>query len=384
MDFEPTEDQRHVTDSVEKLFSREYDFDVRRRSMSSQQGHDPAMWAAMGKMGLMSLPLPASFGGMDGGALDMVGTMGAMGRALCVEPYLSTILGARVLANCAPNDTHAGVLESVATGEAKLAVAYLERDSRYDLTEIKCEAEGREGRWILAGEKIVVQHAPLADWLLVTASAAPGEMALFALAADAPGVTMSSYRTLDGMTAAHVNFAEVSLPQDALVARSDTAVAVLEEAVDFATVLLCCEALGVMSYANAATLDFLKTRKQFGVAIGSFQVLQHRMVNMTMAEEQARSITYLACAKVDAAARGKVDASTRRRFVSACKVNVSEACRLVANESVQLHGGMGMTEEMKISHAFRRLSVMAQQFGDVDHHLERFSREPPQESSFDT
>jgi alkylation response protein AidB-like acyl-CoA dehydrogenase len=184
---------------------------------------------------------------------------------------------------------------------------------------------------------------------------------------------MKTFRTVDDLRAADVAFRDVALDGDARLGDGRDARAAIEEAVDFAAALGCAEAVGALDSANQATLEYLKTRRQFGVPIGSFQALQHRMVDMTIHAEQARSITLLACAKVDAAARGEIDAAERARIVSAAKVLVGTACRHVGQEAIQLHGGMGMTVEMKISHTFKRLTMLAQQFGDVDHHLERFA-----------
>jgi alkylation response protein AidB-like acyl-CoA dehydrogenase len=198
-------------------------------------------------------------------------------------------------------------------------------------------------------------------------------ISLFLVDPKAEGVTLKTYRTVDNLRAADISFDGVKLAADALLGEAGGAFDAIEEAVDFATVLVCCEAVGAMLFANATTLEYLKTRKQFGAPIGSFQALQHRMVDMTISAEQARSISYLACTKFDAATRGEIGAAERRRVVSAAKIKVSEACRHVGQESIQLHGGMGMTQELKVSHTFKRLIVIAQLFGDVDHHLERFA-----------
>jgi alkylation response protein AidB-like acyl-CoA dehydrogenase len=192
---------------------------------------------------------------------------------------------------------------------------------------------------------------------------------MFLVASGAKGVSMTAYRTLDNQRAADVKLDAVAVRADALLGTEGAAMPVVEEAVDFATALLCAEAVGAMQFANDTTLEYLKTRKQFGAPIGSFQALQHRMVEMFVTAEQSRSMTYLACSKVDASG----DPSERSRIVSAAKIKIADACRQISQESIQLHGGMGMTEEMKVSHTFRRLTMIAQQFGDADAHLERFA-----------
>ena len=212
---------------------------------------------------------------------------------------------------------------------------------------------------------------------------ADGKPALFVVDPKASGVTMKTFRTIDNLRAADIAFKGVEVPADALLgdAPGGNAAEVAEEAMDFATVLLCCEAVGIMKFTNDTTLDYLKTRKQFGVTIGSFQALQHRMVDMTVNARQSESICMLAASRLDSASRGEISADERRRVVSACKIKVSESCRHIGQEAIQLHGGMGMTEELKVSHAFKRLTMIAQQFGDVDHHLERFARTPEQASA---
>jgi len=231
---------------------------------------------------------------------------------------------------------------------------------------------------VLDGEKRVVLHAPMADRLVVSARSAGASndaqgISLFLVETGAPGLVMKTFRTVDEQRAADLVLNGVSVPPDALLGEAGGALPAIEEAVDFAIALLCAEAVGAMREANRATLEYLKTRRQFGVPIGSFQALQHRMVDMTISAEQARSISWLACARVDAAARGEIDASERRRIVSAAKVKVADAARHVGQESIQLHGGMGMTQEMKVSHTFRRLTMIALAFGDAEHHLERFA-----------
>ena len=228
--------------------------------------------------------------------------------------------------------------------------------------------------WILDGLKRVVVGATLADLLVVSArtSGKAGDsqgISLFVVAPGAKGVSMTGYRTLDNQRGADVRLDTVKVGADALVGTEGAALPVIEEAFDFATALLCSEAVGAMQFANDTTLEYLKTRKQFGAPIGSFQALQHRMVEMFVSTEQARSMSYLAASKVDTT----TDPLERARIISAAKIKIADACRQVSQESIQLHGGMGMTEEMKVSHTFRRLTMIAQQFGDVDAHLERFA-----------
>lgn len=378
MNFELDEDQQALADTVRRYLRKNYGFETRQGLLGSPLGYDEQAWAAFAEMGVFGLPVPEEFGGFGGGAVALSGIMECFGEALSLEPVLSTLaLGARMVVRGGTASQQARLLPAIANGSMRIAFAHVETGSRYDLDQVAATARRCEGGWTVSGIKRVVLDAPSAQALLVSARTAglPGEPAgisLFIVDPAAPEVELRPYRTLDGRRAADVVLRAATVASDGLVGAEGGALGLVEEAVDFATALLCAEAVGVMADANAATLEFLKTRKQFGVAIGSFQVLQHRMVDMFIAAEQSRSMSYLACASVDTA----TDSRERARVVSAAKVLVAQACRLVSQQSVQLHGGMGLTEEMKISHAFRRLTVIAGQFGDDSHHLERFACSP--------
>ncbi|RPH65702.1 MAG: pimeloyl-CoA dehydrogenase small subunit [Burkholderiales bacterium] len=381
MDFQYSQEQQQLADAVGRLFEKSYDFEARKRIVGSVDGWSPDAWAAMAEMGLLMIPFAADDGGFGGGVTDLIATMEAIGAALVVEPFASTLLGGRLVANACSAAQREALLPGVIDGSTKLAFAHAERASRYALNQVETKAVKAakgDGGWRLDGEKVVVLHAPMADRLIVSARTSgeatdAGGISLFVVDPKAAGVTTKTYRTVDNLRAADIAFAGATLPADALLGEPGAAFDAIDEAVDFATVLACCEAVGAMKFANEATLEYLKTRKQFGVPIGAFQALQHRMVDMTISAEQARSICLLACAKLDAAARGEIEAAERRRVVSAAKVKTADACRHVGQEAIQLHGGMGMTQEMKVAHTFKRLTMIAQQYGDVDHHLERFA-----------
>ena len=375
MRFDYTEEQRLLAESVRRFVARDYTFEARRKTLASG-GASEETWRAFAEMGLLALTLPAEHGGFGGGAADAASVMEAFGEALVVEPYLATVgLGAPLVARAGNDAQRAAILPKVADGTLKLAFAFTEADSRYDLARVAVRARREGGGWILEGEKRVVLGAPLAHRIVVSARTAGAAteragVSLFLVDPAAAGIARADYVTLDGMRAADLRFAKARLPAEALLGAEGEAFETIDATVDFATALLCWEAVGAMRYANEATLEYLKTRKQFGVAIGSFQALQHRMVDMMISVEQARSMARLASAYVD----GERHTAERRRAVSAAKLRIADACRHVSQESVQLHGGMGMTEELKISHTFRRLTMMAQQFGDADHHLERYSK----------
>ncbi|MGE3862603.1 MAG: acyl-CoA dehydrogenase family protein [Burkholderiaceae bacterium] len=380
MDFQYSEEQQLLADSIGKLLEKNYDFEARQRIATSEAGYSDELWRQFAEMGLLSLPFAADDGGFGGGAIDMMAVMEAIGEALVVEPFVSTVgLAGRLLARAGSPAQRQALLPGVIDGSLKLAFAFSERGSRYDLERVATTAQRRGDGWVLDGAKEIVLHAPMADKLVVSARTAGGVadaqgLSLFVVDAGAAGLRLDSYRTVDGLRAADATLTGVVVDGDALLGEAGAALPLIEEAIDFASVLQCCEAVGAMRSANAATLEYLKTRRQFGVPIGSFQALQHRMVDMSVSAEQARSITTLACARVDAAARGELSEAERRRFVSAAKVKVGEAARHVGQEAIQLHGGMGMTIEMKVAHTFKRLTMIAQQFGDVDHHLARFAK----------
>jgi len=379
MDFQYTEEQQLLADSVRRLVEKRYDFESRKGIVASPSGHSAEAWSDLAGLGLLSLPFAEADGGFGGGAVDLIATMEAIGEGLVVEPFQSTLAPAgRLVASCGSDAQRAALLPAVIDGSLKLAFAHGERSARYTLSQVEARATKTGDGWVLDGEKAVVLHAPMADRLVVSARSAGAAadasgIGLFVVDARAAGLEMKTFRTVDNLRAADLAMKGVKLPPAALLGEAGAALPAIEEAVDFATVLLCAEGVGAMRYANRATLEYLKTRKQFGVPIGSFQALQHRMVDMTISAEQARSITWLACAKVDASSRGEIGADERRRVVSAAKVKVADAARHVGQEAIQLHGGMGMTQEMKVAHTFKRLTMIAQQFGDAEHHLERFA-----------
>jgi alkylation response protein AidB-like acyl-CoA dehydrogenase len=375
MNFDYNEEQQLLAASVRRFVKRDYGFEARRQIIASAEGWSRDVWAKLAELGVLGLGLPSEQGGFGGGATDLMAVMEAFGDALLVEPFLSTVaLGAQFVAHGATLEQRKRILPAIAEGRLTMAFAQTERHARYDLARVATRAKRNEDGYAIDGEKRVVVHAPCADLLVVSARTGGGNaeaqgVSLFLVDAHAPGVAMRRFRTLDGSMAADIALRNVRVGLEALVGEESNALALIEEVVDYATALVCAEAIGAIAYGNAATLEYLKTRKQFGVPIGSFQALQHRLVDMVIAQEQAQSMASLASAAVDR----ERDAVARKRTVSAAKVKIADACRQVSQESVQLHGGMGMSEEMKVSHTFRRLTTIAQEFGDAEHHLERFA-----------
>ena len=370
MNFELADEQRQLADSVRRYLDADYGFEQRQRVVHSDSGMSDDAWRTFADMGLLAIALPASEGGFDGGALDLMATMQACGAALVVEPLLDHIaFGARLLAPLATAHQRAALLPGLADGSRRVAFACLEPGRRYALAPEHTTARNDADGWIIDGRKVVVVGATQAHTLLVSART-PAGASVFIVDPGAPGVTLSQSRTTDGQRCAQVRIDGVRVGRDALLGTDGAALEAIEAAVDFATALLCADAVGAMQHACDATLDYTKTRKQFGVPIASFQVLQHRMVEMHLCLEQARSMAILAAARVD----GGVEPRERARAVSGAMVKIADSARLISQEAVQLHGGMGMTEELKISHTFRRLTAVAQRFGDADHHLERYAR----------
>ncbi len=376
MKFDYSEEQQLLADTVKRFVANDYAFEARKKIVASPQGSSDAVWKSLGDIGLLGLPFSSDYGGFGGGAVDLMSVMEAMGDALLVEPYLSTVgLGAQFVARGGSEAQKNDIIPAVVEGRMKMAFAQTEEGARYNLAHVATRAKKGAKGYTIDGVKRVVVHAPLADRLVVSARTSGGDtdadgISLFVIDPKAPGVMMKSYRTLDELRAADIVFKGVVVSSDALIGEEGRALPMIEEVTDYATALVCAEAVGALRYANDATLEYIKARKQFGVPIGSFQALQHRMVDMVISFEQALSMASLACARVDS----ERDLAERKRIVSAAKIKIADACRHVSQESIQLHGGMGMSEELKVSHTFRRLTMIAQQFGDADHHLERFAR----------
>ena len=373
MNFEYSDEQRLLSDTLRKFLGTGYSFDARGKIIASPAGFSDDVWAALAEMGILSVPFDAVYGGFGGMTIDMLIVFEAFGEALVVEPYLATVgLGGRFVARGGSAEQRARLLPALIQGKHKMAFAQTEVDARWDLRRVTTRATKSGDGWVLEGDKRAVLHGGSADTLVVSArtGGAPDDargISLFLVERTAPGVAVTDYRGLDNLRVADVRLSGVRAGRDALLGPEGDGFGLIEDVVDYATTLVCGEAVGAIKYAHDATLDYLKTRRQFGVPIGSFQALQHRMVDILISYEQARSIACLACVKIDTA-----DAAERRRVVSAAKIKIADAARHVSQEAVQLHGGMGMTEELKISHTFRRLTMIAQAFGDADHHLARF------------
>ncbi len=373
MDFTFTQEQQQFSDALRRWIEKDYTFEQRNKIVKSDAGVSEEAWMTLIELGMTALPIPEDLGGFSGSAVDMLVVMQELGRGLVVEPYFATVLGAEFLKLAGG---HEALLAQVAEGDLKLACALGEKQSRHELFDIATRAEANSGGYLLNGTKTVVLHGAQAGMLIVSARTGSAQrdtdgISLFVVPADLPGLTRRDYRTIDCQRAADITFVNAQLPASALLGQAGAGWEVLDAAVDYGATLLCAEAVGAMEALNAATLEYLKTRQQFGVPIGKFQVLQHRMAEMFMQLEQARSMATLAAVKVASA-----DAVERRRTVSAAKARVGQALKYVGQQAVQLHGGMGVTNELPAAHHFKRLTMIELMLGDTDYHLARFVAQP--------
>ncbi|HEX7838914.1 MAG TPA: acyl-CoA dehydrogenase family protein [Kofleriaceae bacterium] len=377
MNFDFTEEQNQLRDALVRLLDRGYEFDKRKHILASEAGMSREIWRQLGELGALSIALPEQHGGAGGTAVDTLVIMEALGRRLVVEPYVPAIvLGAGLVARAGSEAQRARLLPRVGEGQHLLALAHDEPGSRHELARVGTRAKpdgGAGGGYILDGQKTIVLGGGAADTLIVSArtSGEPGDPAgvsLFLVDAGAPGVARHGYATHDGHRAADVTLTGVRVPADALLGPAGGGVALVEHAIEHGIAALCAEALGVMAVLIDLTSSYVKTRKQFGVPIGQFQVLQHRLADMLMRVEQARSMAYLAATTVDS-----TDAAARRRVIAAAKAMVSQAGRFVGQGAIQLHGGIGITDEAPVSHYFKRITLIGLTFGDAEHHVARFS-----------
>ena len=370
MDFDLTEEQRLLKDSVEKMLADAYDFEARKRIVASGQGFSPEIWASFAELGLLGLPFAEEHGGFGAGPVETMIVMEAFGGALVVEPYLATvILGGGLVRHAGSPAQQSAILPAVAAGERRLAFAHAERQARYDLFDVETAARRDGDGWTINGRKGLVLGGDTADTLVVSARTAGASrdrhgIGLFVVDADAPGVARRGYPTQDGARAAEITLENVRVEAGAVLGDPAGALPVIERVVDEAIAALCAEAVGAMGSALASTVEYLKTRQQFGTPIGAFQALQHRAADMLVALEQARSMALFATMMAGAA-----DPRERRAAISGAKVQVGRSARFIGQQAIQLHGGVGMTMEFRIGHVFKRLTMIDTLFGDADHHL---------------
>lgn len=372
MNFSFTEEQTLLRDSLASYLADHYAFEQRRAAIRDGAGWRPAVWKAFAEdLGILGAAFPEDLGGLGGGATETMVIMEEMGKALVVEPYLGTVVIAGGFLKRAGGPAASELIGRIVAGEAVFAFAYAEPQGRYAWHDLATTARKDGAGYVLNGQKAVVVGAPWADHLIVTARTGGarrdlGGVSVFLVAKDAPGVTLREYPTVDGARAADVSFENVSLPASALIGPEGEGLPLVEAVIDEATAAVCAEACGVLRRLHEGTVEYTKQRKQFGQPISQFQVLQHRMVDMFIAFEQSVSMSYMAHIRL-----GGSDAE-RARAVSAAKVQIGRACKFVGQNAIQLHGGMGMTDEMAIGHYFKRATMIEAQFGNTDHHLARY------------
>ena len=373
MNFDLSEEQKMLRDAAQKFLRTEYRFDARNQIVASASGMSREHWQRFGEFGWLGLGLPEAHGGF-GGVVELIQIAEAMGAALVVEPYLaSTVLGAQALTRAGSAAQQAAWLPGLASGQRILALAHGEADARHELSYVITRATANDGGWLLSGRKSGVLGAPWADGFVVVArtSGAADErqgISLFLVSAKTPGVQVAGYRSYDGSRAGDLILEQVVLGADALLGTEGEGLGLLEHLVDLGIVAACADALGAMGALLRKTGEYVSTRKQFDVPIASFQVIQHRLVDMFAAVEASRSLVLMAALHAE-----HPDAATRSRAVSAAKAAIGERARFVAQQAVQLHGGVGMTEELDIGHYFRRLTLFCNLLGSTDHHLQRFA-----------
>jgi pimeloyl-CoA dehydrogenase small subunit len=374
MDFELSGEQQMLRDNVARLMKDRYAFEARKGYQESARGWSEALWGEYADMGLLGAPFSEDDGGFGGGAVETMIVTEEFGKALALEPYLQTIvLCGALIKHGASAEKRAELIGKIAAGELRLSFAHTERQSGYDLNDVALSVRKDGAAFLLNGEKGLVGQGDSADKIVVSARLS-GErrdrrgIGLFLVDATAPGVTRRGYPTQDGQRAAEIAFADVCVEPTDVLGDPEGALPVIERAVDETIAALSAEAVGAMSEALTMTIEYMKTRKQFGVTIGSFQALQHRAADMAVALEQARSMMYLATMMA-----GEEDARERAKSISAAKVQIGRSARFIGQQAVQIHGGIGMTYEYKVGHLFKRLTMIDAAYGDADLHVRKLA-----------
>ena len=374
MDFSLSEEQTLLRNSVQSFLAGRYDFDTRYQTINSESGWRPALWQEMAELGLLAAPFPEALGGIDGGPVETMLLMEEFGRYMVLEPYLETVVMAGgLLRDAGSEDQQEAHLPGIIGGDSVWAVAWAEPQGRYNPADIATTAGASDGGYVLDGKKAVVEAAPWADKLIVSARSDgrrrdKNGVSLFIVDKATDGVSCRDFLTIDGRRASEVTLKGVQVDAAALIGSENEGLPLLQKMLDEATAAICADAVGCMKALNEATKEYATTRKQFGVPIASFQVLQHRMVDMFIATEQATSMAIKAALKLDA------EGAERERAIAGAKVQIGQSARYVSQEAVQLHGGVGVTDELNVGHYFKRLTAIARRFGDEDYQLRRYAR----------
>jgi pimeloyl-CoA dehydrogenase small subunit len=376
MDFTLSDEQRLLKDSVDRLIADRYAFDQRKNHLKEPGGWSTALWSQYAELGLLGLPFAEEYGGFGGGAVEIMLVMEAFGRGLILEPYVATVvLGGTALRLGGTQAQKSRILPAIAQGSMKLGFAHAERQARYDATDVMTTARRDGGGWVLDGAKSVITHGDCADTLVVSARTS-GErddadgITLFLVDANAAGVARRGYAMRDEQRAAELSLSGVRVGDDAMLGEVGKGLPLIERVIEAGIAATAAECVGCMDALHTMTLEYSRTREQFGRTIGSYQVVQHRLADMLMSLEQGRSMAMLAAMMVD-----EPDARERAHNIALAKVGVGQAGRFVSQNAVQLHGGIGMTEELAVGHYFRRCMVIERLFGDTAHWLARLAAE---------
>ncbi len=375
MDFSFTEEQTLLEESIGRFIQNDYDFEDRQKLVKSEQGFSADNWSTFAELGWLGVPFDEADGGFGGGAVESMLMMENFGKGLVVEPYLATVvLAGGAIKHGGNADQKAKYLPGIVDGSVQGALAYAEPQGRFNLADLKTTAKKDGDGYVIDGYKAVVMNGPAANLLVVTARTSGEQrdedgISVFVVAADAEGVTRRDYPTVDGLRASEVTLSGVKVAADALLGEEGQGLALVERVIDEGIMAVGAEAVGSMEVLYKDTVEYCKTREQFGQPIGKFQVLQHRMVDMFMEHEQSKSLMYMAAMRLDEGYGPEA-----QKAVSAFKVQVGKSGRFVGQNAVQLHGGMGMTDELNIGHYFKRLTIIDTLFGNVDYHLKRFGR----------
>ena len=373
MDFKLTEEQTLLKDSVDRFLADEYDLEKRRSLVASEEGFNRNHWKTFADLGWLAMPFSEENGGLGGGPVEVMVLMESFGRNLVVEPYLHVIVTAATLVEeLGDEKLRTSILPDIISGEKLIALGHVEPQARYNLSDVATKATETPNGYKISGQKAVVFFGASADHYVISARTQGKQtdesgISIFLVDAQSKGITKRPYPTIDGLKASELVLDDVEINKDALIGESGGAFSAIETMADRAATAACAEAVGIMDCLHEQTLEYLNTREQFGTKLGKFQALQHRSVDMFVACQEARSMAYLATLSLSKNRRERI------RAVSAAKAHIGKAGRLVGQEAVQMHGGMGMTDELIIGHYFKRLTMIDTFFGNSDFHLERFA-----------
>ena len=369
MDFSLSSEQQMIQDSVSRFILNDYDFDTRRKILKSETGYSQKNWDKFAELGWLMLPFTEEDGGLGGSMVDLMLVMEEFGKGMVVEPFIATaVMGGGLIAAAGNQEQKDDYLPRIMAGELQMAFAYAEPQSRYHLNNVATSATETSGEYAISGQKSVVLNGNHADVLIVAARTSGDQndndgISLFLVDATHPSVKRVGYANVDGHQAADIWFENT--PALGLLGEKGKALPVIENIIDKATLAVCAEAVGAMKIAHERTLEYAKTRKQFGRTIGSFQAIQHRLVNMFMEHQQAKSILLMAVLKMDS------NNGSDAKALSAAKSRIGKAANLVGRETIQIHGGIGMTDEIDVGHIFKRLTTIQFLFGSTDMHTKR-------------